>query len=229
MLEEEAIKRGIDIARLKREQLKLSKKVEKRDYIDFFDQKSLVVAGIAEQIDEKNKELLVGMVVLVANFEKDEIKIEEVEAKMHKQKLKFPYIPGFRAYREMPALISCYEKLEHRPDVIFIKAHGIDHPRGLGLASHFGIATDSCVIGISNEPLKEAEIKDDKIFYENREVARLVKLVDFANPIIVSVGHKISLDTAVEITKKFGLGKYKYPYPLVAASKYVKKISKEIK
>jgi deoxyribonuclease V len=226
MLEEEARRRGIDIDRLKREQLKLSKKVEKKDYMDFSALQT--VAGIAEQIDEKTKEIVVGMVVLAVEHE-DGIKFEEIEAKIHRGKLQFPYIPGFRAYRELAHFVSCYEKLEHRPDVIFIKAHGIDHPRGLGLSSHFGIATDSCVIAISNEPLQGAEIKGEEIYYNGQLVAKQVKLVDFANPIIVSIGNKISLNTAVELTKKFSLGKYKYPYPLVAASKYVKKVARELK
>ncbi|MEM1535296.1 MAG: endonuclease V [Candidatus Pacearchaeota archaeon] len=219
MLEEEARKRGIDIDALKREQLKLSKLVSKKDYMDFSALQS--VAGIAESVDEKNKSIIVGIVVLNEN-------LEEIESKFCHDKLNFPYIPGFRAYRELRPLIACYEKLENRPDVFFIRALGIDHPRGCGLASHFGIATDSCVISIADEPIKGFEIKENDVVLNGKVVGRLVQLVDFAKPIIVSVGHKISLDSAVSLTKKFGLGKYKYPYPIVAASKYVRKISKEI-
>jgi len=219
MLEEEAIKKGIDIGALKREQIKLSNRVSKEDYMDFSALQT--IAGIAEFIDEKEKEIIIGIVILDAN-------LNELEAKFCKERLKFPYIPGFRAYRELRPMISCYEKLENRPDVIFIKAHGIDHPRGFGLASHFGIATDSCVIAISDEPLKEANIEGDEIKQEGRVVANFVRLVDFAKPVIVSIGNKISLKTAIELAKKFSQGKYKYPFPLVAASKYVKKISREI-
>lgn len=222
MLEAEAKKKGIDIDALKREQLKLSKSVEKKDYMDFSVLQT--VGGIAEQINEKTKEIIVGIVVL-------DNEMNEIEAKWYKERLKFPYIPGFRAYRELHALVSCYEKLENRPDVIFIKAHGIDHPRRLGLASHFGIATNSCVIAISNEPIKsdEAEIKieNDLVFLNGKLVAKLVKLADFAKPITVSIGNKVSLEKAVEITKKFGLGKYKFPYPLISASKYLREIVKE--
>ncbi|MEM4318643.1 MAG: endonuclease V [Candidatus Pacearchaeota archaeon] len=219
MLEEEAKKRGIDIDALKREQIKLSKLIIKEDYMDFSAVQT--IAGIAEIIDEKTKIITIGIVVLNE-------KLEEIEAKFHKEKLKFPYIPGFRAYRELKPMVSCYEKLENKPDVFFIKALGINHPRGCGLASHFGIATDNAVIAITDELIEGFEIINDEVKFNDRTVGYMVKLVDFAKPIIISPGHKISLKTAVELTKKFSLGKYKYPYPLIAASKYVKKISREL-
>ncbi|MEM2932966.1 MAG: endonuclease V [Candidatus Pacearchaeota archaeon] len=219
MLEEEAKKRGIDIDALKREQIKLSKLIIKEDYMDFSTVQT--IAGIAEIIDEKTKIITIGIVVLNE-------KLEEIEAKFHKEKLKFPYIPGFRAYRELKPMVSCYEKLENKPDVFFIKALGINHPRGCGLASHFGIATDNAVIAITDELIEGFEIINDEVKFNDRTVGYMVKLVDFAKPIIISPGHKISLKTAVELTKKFSLGKYKYPYPLIAASKYVKKISREL-
>ena len=220
MLEEEAKKRGIDINKLKREQIKLAKQVSKSDYMDFSALQS--VAGIAEIINEKTKEIVVGIVVLNAD------NLETIEAKWHKEKLKFPYIPGFRAYRELNALVACFEKLENRPDVFFIKAHGTSHPRQFGLACHFGIATDSCVIGIADEPLKNFTVEGDNIKINEKIVGKYIKLVDFAKPIVISIGNKISLKSAVELAKKFSLGKYKHPYPLVAATKFVRKIAKEI-
>lgn len=221
MLEEEAKKKGIDIDKLKREQLRLSKKVNKSDYMDF--SALHTVAGIAEIIDEKNKEIFVGIVVLEVNG------MGEIEKRWSKDKLKFPYIPGFRAYRELNVILSCFEKLEERPDVFFIKAHGTSHPRQFGLASHFGIATDSCVIGIADDPLKGMKIEGENIKQNNRVVAKYVKLVDYAKPVVVSIGNKISLKSATELAKKFSLGKYKHPYPLVAATKFIRKIVREIK
>lgn len=210
----------IDIKKLEKEQIILSKKVIKEDYMDFSQIQN--AGGIAEIIDEKNKEILVGIVIV-------DIEGKEIEKRWHKDKITFPYIPGFRAYRELNALIGCYEKLEKNPDVFFIKAHGTTHPRKFGLACHFGIVTNTCVIGISDELLKEMKIENNNIKVDNEIVGKIVKIVDFANPIVVSIGNKISLDTAVEITKKFSFGKYKHPYPLVAATKFIRKISKELR
>lgn len=210
----------IDIKKLEKEQIKLSKKVEKKDYMNFSQIRT--AGGIAEIIYEKNKEILVGIVIV-------DLEGKEIEKRWHKEKINFPYIPGFRAYREINALVNCYKKLENIPDVFFIKAHGTTHPKKFGLACHFGIVTNSCVIGISDELLKNVKIENDEIKINNEIVGKLVKLVDYAKPIIVSIGNKISLDSAVEITKKFSFGKYKHPYPLVAATKFIRKIAKELR
>ena len=53
--------------------------------------------------------------------------------------MRFPYISGFRAYRELPSMVEAFNKLEEKPDVIFVPGHGIAHPR-LGVASHFSLS-----------------------------------------------------------------------------------------
>ncbi|MEM1577473.1 MAG: endonuclease V [Candidatus Pacearchaeota archaeon] len=211
----------IDIKKLENEQIKLSKLVDKNDYTDFSQIQN--ACGIAEIINEKYKEILVGMVTI-------DINKNEIEKKWHKDKINFPYIPGFRAYREINALVKCYEKLEIKPDIFFIKANGICHPRKFGLACHFGLVTDSCVVGISDELLKleKLEIVNDYIKIDNEIVGKFLKTVEFANPIIVSIGNKISIESALEITKRFCFNKYKYPYPLIAAKKFIRKIAKEL-
>jgi deoxyribonuclease V len=211
----------IDLKKLEKEQIKLSKLVEEKDYIDF----SLVryVGGVGEVIDEKNKKILACIVVIDADS------LKEVEVKWHSDKLKFPYIPGFRAYRELHALIYCYEKLENLPEVIFIKAHGTAHPRGLGLASHFGILTNSCVVGICDEVMEGLKVEGEYVKRDGRVVGKFVKVVEYANPVVVSVGNKISLDSAIELVKRFSLGKYKFTYPITLATKQARKIARSLK
>ena len=69
-------------------------------------------------------------------------------------KIDVPYVPGFLAYRELPATKPLMEKLkatkpELMPQVVLIDGNGIFHPRGFGLASHLGVLTDTPSIGLS--------------------------------------------------------------------------------
>jgi deoxyribonuclease V len=60
-----------------------------------------------------------------------------------KAETRFPYIPGFLAFREVPALLRAWQQLTDRPDVLVVDGHGITHPRRMGIASHFGALTDA--------------------------------------------------------------------------------------
>ncbi len=69
-------------------------------------------------------------------------------------KIDVPYVPGFLAFRELPATKPLLEKLratkpELMPQVVLVDGNGILHPRGFGLASHLGVLTDVPSIGVS--------------------------------------------------------------------------------
>ncbi len=78
-------------------------------------------------------------------------------------KIRFPYIPTFLAFRELPTLIALYRIILAEPDIreasergeliVFIDGQGIAHPRGLGIASHFGVLTESPSIGCAKRKL----------------------------------------------------------------------------
>ena len=131
MEEGEIIKKyGIYIEALKREQLKLAKSLSIKDAegVDF---SSVERFGAIENLCVKNK-IISAIVVCDKDF-------NIMEQQYFFDKLKFPYLYGFRAYREMPAMIEAFNKLNEKPDVILISGHGICHSR-LGLASHFSLS-----------------------------------------------------------------------------------------
>ena len=69
-------------------------------------------------------------------------------------KLTKPYIPGFLAFREVPFLLALLQNLRKNrpelvPQVIFMDGNGVLHPRGCGVASHFGVVADIPTLGVA--------------------------------------------------------------------------------
>ncbi len=213
---EELLKKyNIDLESLKKEQIKLARNLEIKDKINF----SLVETyGAIDNIFIKNKIL---SCIIVCN--KD---FEVIDRAYVFEKVKFPYIAGFRNYRELEPMIMAFEKLNEKPDVVFIQAHGLTHPR-LGLASHFSLSTGVPAIGISNV-LVEDETKDGDIIRENKKIGKVLISKKESKPMFVSPGNLITIDTAYEISKNLIIPPHKRPEPIHLASKYSKKVKKEL-
>lgn len=218
MLEEEAIKKGIDIESLKAEQKRLAKNLSLKDEFNF--DNATRFAGVDILVDQKNKRMIAAIVVLDEN-------LEPVEEKYAQGKISFPYIPGLRAYRELPLMVEVFKKLEEIPDVIFVLGHGIAHPRGLGIASHFGLVINKATIGIAKKVLV-GEQKDNEIILNRKIIAKAVVTKQGSNPIYVSQGNMISLDTAVKITQKCAKEPHKLPEPIVKTRRYLDRIIKTL-
>ena len=209
-------KYNIDLRKLELEQLKLAKSLEIKDKID----PSLIerIAGI-ENIFVK-KRIISAIVVLDSEF-------NILEQEYVEEKIKFPYLPGFRAYRELPTMVSVFNKLDEKPDVVFIKGHGILHPRGLGIASHFSLAVNVPTIGLADN-LIVGEVKGEDIVLDGKIKGKIVVTKEGAKPIYVSPGNLISVNTAKELVLKYVQPPHKFPEPLRLAKKYAKKIMKEL-
>jgi deoxyinosine 3'endonuclease (endonuclease V) len=141
-----------------------------------------------------------------------------------------PYIPGYLGFREVPAMTKLWEKFrDDRPDlydqvaVVMIDGNGVLHPNECGSASHFGVTLDIVTIGVA----KTLHLVDG-ISKEQQNKSKLVPIVGQSGKtwgmamrtapnkaIYVSVGNKISLNSAVAITEKFC--KYRVPEPIRAA------------
>lgn len=151
-------------------------------------------------------------------------------------KLTIPYISGFLAFREIPVYVELLDKLkklkpEYYPDVIMIDGCGILHPRLFGSASHLGLVKNIPSIGISKtlmciDGLDERTIKN-KFRNECKNVGEYMELIgtsgkcygvafkstnDNINPIYISIGHQISLNTAIDITLTACV--YRIPEPI---------------
>lgn len=120
------------------------------------------------------------------------------------ERVDFPYVPGFLSFREAPLLLSAWERLSVIPDLVMVDAHGIAHPRRLGLASHLGLLLDIPTIGCAKSILcgRHAELGDDPgasaFLLDNGEViGAALRTKRGTRPVYVSVGHKLDLEAAL--------------------------------
>lgn len=143
-----------------------------------------------------------------------------VQTATQANKQKFPYIPGFLGFREVPTLVQAYSQLSISPDVIMVDGHGVSHPRGLGVASHLGVLLDVPTIGVAKSILvgTPAALLPEEVgsqvplVWKGREIAMLLRTKKRCSPLIISAGHKISLKTATQLVIN-SLKKHRLPEP----------------
>ncbi len=136
---------------------------------------------------------------------------ELVEEKTATSKIRFPYIPGYLSYREIPAL----DGLFGREDAVYmIDGHGSLHPRRFGVACHAGVYFDRPTIGVAKSLLcgrVEGNGASLPVILDG-EIAGTMLRKDGKKGIYVSVGHMVSLPTCVSICKR--MMRYRIPEPL---------------
>jgi deoxyribonuclease V len=209
---------GIDFDKLEKEQIKLAKDLTIKDKIDF----SLVDRfGAVENIFIKNKILSCFIVV-----DKD---FEIIDQAYAFERIPFPYFPGFRGYRELPAMIKALERLNEKPDIVFISAQGIIHPR-LGLASHFGLVTNIPSVGVSSSLIEcEASNEDaSEIIKDNEVVGKVLISKKESNPLYIGPGNNITVNSSYDISKKLIRLPHKRPEPIHIAAKYARNVKREL-
>lgn len=131
-----------------------------------------------------------------------------------------PYIPGFLGFREIPALLAAWDRLAVKPDLVMVDGHGIAHPRGLGIAAHLGVALDVPAIGVAKSPLvgkPEAPLGEEAgaetpLVWKGERLGTMLRTRRRANPLYVSIGHRVSLEGAVDWVRRAGTG-YRLPEP----------------
>ena len=116
----------------------------------------------------------------------------------------FPYIPGFLSFREVPAVLDALENVTIVPDLLLCDGQGIAHPRRLGIACHLGVLTNLPAIGVAKSRLvgKHAEVPEKRGTWEplcdrGETIGAVLKTRPNTNPLYISLGHRISLETAI--------------------------------
>lgn len=175
-----------------------------------------LIAGmdVSNNLFDPNKTIYASVVLL--SFPDLEI----IETAVSSERQDFPYMTGLLGFREAPALIHAFQKLSRKPDLIMIDGHGISHPRGLGIASHLGVLFDIPTIGVAKSILvgSPAENVGDiagsqvSLMWKKRVIGTMLRSKKRANPLIVSSGHRVSLETAVSLVLQ-SLKGYRLPEP----------------
>ncbi|XP_045821724.1 endonuclease V isoform X1 [Trifolium pratense] len=150
--------------------------------------------------------------------------------------LNVPYVAGFLAFREAPVILDILEKMKRSdnpfyPQLLMVDGNGILHPRGFGLACHIGVTADLPTIGVGKnlhcvDGLNQSRVR--KLLEAKENTSKdFVTLVGCSGrtwgvamrstqgsvkPIFISIGHRISLQTATAIVQM--TCKYRVPEPI---------------
>lgn len=116
----------------------------------------------------------------------------------------FPYVPGLLSFREAPAALEGLAQLAIRPDLLLCDGQGLAHPRRFGLACHLGLLSDIPALGVAktrlvgrHEPVVETRGSRQPLWHDDQVIGAVLRTRDNVKPVFVSIGHRISLETAV--------------------------------
>jgi len=132
---------------------------------------------------------------------------------------KFPYIPHFLGFREVPALLQAWEQLPVKPDIMVLDGQGITHPRRMGIAAHFGVLADHPTIGCAKrmlfgtyKPLGLSKLSTSPITDEDEILGYALRTKELVKPVYISPGHQVSVKDSIDIMKNCVL-KHRIPEP----------------
>jgi deoxyribonuclease V len=186
-----------------------------------YDVKSIkLVAGADVSFDKGSDKVYAAVVVL-------ELPDLQVIAKASvTTETKFPYVPGLLSFREAPAVLKAWEQLTCQPDALMLDGQGIAHPRRFGLASHIGLWLDipsvgcakTVLVGTYDEPAPEAG-SHTPLVDKGEVVGAALRTKDDTNPMFISPGHRVDLETAIALVMRCVKG-YRQPEPTRQAHLY---------
>jgi deoxyribonuclease V len=163
-----------------------------------------------------------------------------------------PYIPGLLSFREGTAILSAFDALSRDPDVALVDGSGRIHFREAGIATHVGVTLDLPTVGVAKSLLCGAPRESlDRKLPQGARVAieadadvetvepgtRIGEAVQtrqfehsdrYVNPLIVSPGHRVCADTAVDAVLACADG-YKLPEPTRLADAYADEVKAEVR
>lgn len=157
------------------------------------------VAGI--DVGFKKRPVTATAAVVVLRFPQ----LEVIESAVAARDVDFPYVPGLLSFREVPVVLDALARLALTPDLILCDGQGYAHPRRFGLACHLGVLIDVPTIGVAKTRLvgtytEPGQVKGAwaPLEQHNEVIGAVLRTRHNTKPLYVSIGHRISLMTAID-------------------------------
>src|SRR5713226_9092355 len=204
-----------------REAMRLQERLRERVVLEDRFEEIRWVAGADLAFDPETGIAFAG--VIVYRFPQ----LVEVERRMARRKLRFPYVPGLLSFRESPVLLAAFARLRAEPDLILIDGHGRAHPRLFGIACHLGVLFDkptigcakSLLVGQCGEPAARVG-STAPLVLNGQTVGMVLRTRENVKPIFVTQGHRVSLESAVRLVREC-LDGFRIPKPTREADHFV--------
>lgn len=155
----------------------------------------------------------------------DSTTLQVIDSAVAQAPTPMPYIPGLLSFRELPTILAAFGRLTKSPDLIFVDGQGILHPRRFGIASHLGVELDVPTIGCAKsllcgayDPPSAAKGYYTPVHHNGELIGAALRSRARTREIFISIGHKISLAKAVELTLAM-TPKYRLPEPIRIADR----------
>lgn len=161
----------------------------------------------------------------VAAYVLGELGGDVVDYVVARMPVRFPYIPTYLSYRELPAYRAAVAEAERAglaADVLLVDGNGVLHPRRAGVAAHLGVLLDRPTVGVAKRRLcgdvntvgmaigewRPVVLGDDTVGAAIR--------TDRNRTLFVSPGHRADLAGAVELVQAL-TRQTALPWPLLWA------------
>lgn len=201
-------------------QHQLAKQIILQDHVE----EVKYVAGVDMAINEEHEMARAAVVLLTYPA------LEIIEKHIYEESVRMPYVPGLLSFREAPSVLGAVGKLRQRPDLVMVDGQGIAHPRRMGIASHLGLwlhlPTIGCAKSILTGRYDQTELKEEAgswvpLIHKQATIGAVVRTRTRVNPMIISLGHLISLETSIRYVLACSKG-YRLPEPTRQADKLSK-------
>lgn len=197
------------LKRLRREQEEVARRIELRPLPGEVEK----VAGVdASYADNEG----IGIYVLC---DREGEPVDYVEVR---REIRFPYIPTYLSFRELPLYLAAVEEAEHKgltADVILVDGNGILHPRRVGIAAHLGVLLGRPTVGVAKRLLCGEVNTEGMAIGEWRPVVLDGETVGAAmrttrnRTIFISPGHLADVPSSVDLVASLLAG-HPLPEPL---------------
>lgn len=180
------------------------------------------IAGVDMAINEQNQMARAAVVRL--SFPELEI----LERHVYEEPIRMEYVPGLLSFREIPCILGAFARLKEQPEMVMVDGQGIAHPRRLGIASHLGLWLELPTIGCAKSILvgHHAQVGEEvgswvPLKDRGEVIGAVVRTRAKVKPMIISLGHRISLETSIHYVLACCKG-YRLPEPTRQADKLSK-------